>query len=394
MRIALLNNFFLPRPSGSSHLTAELARRLAAQGDDVLVVTAAYEGAPADEQRDGYQVVRLPCWTLPQMDLAFNFDVALTASPANIRRVFRALDAFRPDVVHAHGQFFDLSFMASLWARRRKVPLILSVHTRLEHPSRVANGALGAADKTIVRWMTRWADPHVVVMDRQMHTYIRTRYGIRPARMAPIPVGVDADRFTHADRHVVRQQLGVGDAPIILSVGHVIAIRNRITLVEALPAVLAQQPSARLVVVGTVYDDRFLVRARELGVEHAVICTGRVDKNEVPAYVAAADIEAHDLEGIGLGTASLEVMAAGVPTVAAVRADNFLGIGLRDWHDLVLVEPGKASQLADAILRLLADPELRRELGENQRKLVDRHFSIQVVVDEHRELYRRAIIEG
>ena len=130
------------------------------------------------------------------------------------------------------------------------------------------------------------------------------------------------------------------------------------------------------------------IRARELGVAHAVTCTGKVDKAEIPRYVLAADIEAHDLEGIGLGTASLEVMAAQVPTIAAVRSDNFLGITLRNWVDLVLVEPGNADQLSTAILRLLDDPELRREIGENQRKLIDAHFAMPVVADTHRTLYQ------
>ena len=209
--------------------------------------------------------------------------------------------------------------------------------------------------------------------------------------MVPIPVGVDIDRFTNANVDSVRKRFAIGDVPLILSVGHVIAIRNRLTLVEAMPAVLAVHPNARLVVVGAVYDDRFLERARQLGVEHAIICTGKVGKDEIPPFVAAADVEAHDLEGIGLGTASLEVMAAGIPTIAAVRPDNFLGIKLRNWQDLVLVEPGNAGQLSASILRLLADPELRRELGENQRKLVDAHFAMNVVADDHRELYERAV---
>jgi glycosyltransferase involved in cell wall biosynthesis len=84
-------------------------------------------------------------------------------------------------------------------------------------------------------------------------------------------------------------------------------------------------------------------------------------------------------------------MAAGIPTIAAVRPDNFLGITLRNWQDLVLVEPGNSGQLGASILRLLADPELRRELGENQRKLVDAHFAMNVVADEHRDLYERAV---
>src|SRR6185295_2027446 len=179
MRIAYLNNFFLPRPSGSSHLTAELAAHFAGRGDEVLVITSAYDDAPTHEFRDGYRVLRLPCLTLPKLDLAFHFDATLTVSPANLRRVFRALDQLQPDVVHAHGQFFDLTFAASLWARRRRVPLVISVHTRLEHPSPLPNAVLATADRTMIRMLTRWADPYVVVMDQQMHDYIRTRYHVR-----------------------------------------------------------------------------------------------------------------------------------------------------------------------------------------------------------------------
>ena len=94
----------------------------------------------------------------------------------------------------------------------------------------------------MIRMLTRWADPYVVVMDQQMHDYIRTRYHVRDARMVPIPVGVDIDRFANADVDSVRARLGIGNAPLILSVGHVIPIRNRLTLVEAMPAVLAVHP--------------------------------------------------------------------------------------------------------------------------------------------------------
>lgn len=391
MRIAYLNNFFLPRPSGSSHLTAELAARFAADGDAVRVITASYENAPAFEQRDGYDVERLPCFTLPKMKIAFNFDANLTATPRNLRRVFRSLDEFKPDVIHAHGQFFDLTFAASLYAKRRKVPLVISVHTRLEHPSKPANALLAAVDHTAIRVATRFADPYVVVMDQQMNDYIRRRYGVHRERLVPIPVGVDVDRFDNPKPRDVRAEFNIGSGPLILSVGHVIPIRNRITLAEAMPRVLADHPDARLVVVGAIYDDRFLRRARELGVDQAIVCTGKVDKDEIPSFVAAADIEAHDLEGIGLGTASLEVMSAGIPTIAAVRPDNFLGITLRNWLDLVLVEPGNADQLATSIIRLLSDSELRREIGENQRKLVSEHFAMRVVIDAHRDLYRQAI---
>ena len=66
-------------------------------------------------------------------------------------------------------------------------------------------------------------------------------------------------------------------------------MRDRVTLVEALPALLARVPTARLLVVGHVYYDLFQRQARELGVDHAVLSIGSVDKTAVPDYLAAAD---------------------------------------------------------------------------------------------------------
>ena len=133
MRIALVNNFFLPRTSGSAHITADLARELAARGHSVLVVTSAYAEEPEDEHQDGYRIVRLPSWSLPQLKLAMNYDVSFAMSPRNYGRLARLLDDFAPDIVHQHGQFFDLTWMSAIWARRRGVSTVLTVHTPLIH---------------------------------------------------------------------------------------------------------------------------------------------------------------------------------------------------------------------------------------------------------------------
>ena len=85
MKIAMVNNFFVPRPSGSVHLTEGLAKNLTARGHEVLVITAAHKDAPADEIRDGYRVARLPCWAPPKTRLSFNYDIPMTLGPRNLR---------------------------------------------------------------------------------------------------------------------------------------------------------------------------------------------------------------------------------------------------------------------------------------------------------------------
>ena len=391
MRIALVNNFFPPRASGSAHLTEELARRLAARGEDVLVVTAAFEDAPREEQRDGYRVVRLPSGSIPKTKLTMRFDVSFTATPRNLARLFRLLDDFAPEVIHQHGQFFDLTFLTSIYAWSRHVPTVLSVHTRLEHPSPPHGFLLWLGDMLLVRSFISMSRPHVVVMDRPMERYVTRRYGIPASRQVAIPVGVEPRRFEDADGHGGRARLGLGSRPIVLSLGHVIPLRDRLALVDAMPFLLEKLPELAVVVVGTLYDDRFLTRAEELGVLDHVVLTGGVPKDEVPGFLAAADVEAHDLQGLGLGTASLEVMAAGVPVVAVVRPDNFIDVDLRSWENVVLVPPSDPRALADAIIRILDDPEAARRVATGQQRLVEEHFTLAGVTDRHVELYARLV---
>ncbi|HEX8767471.1 MAG TPA: glycosyltransferase family 4 protein [Jatrophihabitans sp.] len=384
MRILVVNNFYPPRVGGSAHLADALARGYARAGHDVLVVTAAYQGAPAEEQPEPrLRVVRLPSASVPETRLSVSFDLAFTLRPSLRRRLRTLLDDFAPDVIHQHGQFFDLTWATAMYARRRGVPALLSVHTRLENPKAAYHGIFRWLDAVVVAPILRLYKPRIVVMDVQMDDYIKRRYRGAYAGLDYIPVGVDPNRMAGGNGDTVRDRHGLGDAPLIVTLGHVIPLRDRVWLVEALPAVLAELPDTRLVVVGHVYYDLFLQRARELGVEHAVLSIGAVAKSEVPDYLAAADVECHDLQGYGMGTATLESMAAGVPVVVAVRPDNFPGIDLISGENCVLVPLGDIGAIAESITKLLRDPADRARIGEAGRQLVRRHFAMDVVLDQH-----------
>lgn len=389
MRIALVNNFFVPRPSGSAHLTEGLAREFAAAGHDVLVVTASYGDAPMQESRDGYRVVRFRSRSLPRMRLAMNYDVRFAASPGNWRRFKQLLDDFRPDVVHEHGQFFDLSWMSSIWARRRKVPLVLTVHTPLVHTQRVYGAILWLGDMLLARPFIALGNPTVVVFDKWITGYVRRRYRVPNQRLASIVVGIDPGRFEAVDRIVVRSELGIDERPMILSLGHVIPLRNRLTLIRALPRVLDRHPEAVVVIVGGVHDETFLTLADELGVRDRLVVTGAVPREKIPFFVAAANLETHDHQGLGLGTTTLEVMASGTPVIVAADPDNFPGMVLRSWENTALIGREDHEQLADAMIRLLDDPSLADRLGRAQRELIVSHFTIQTVASEHLRLYER-----
>lgn len=389
MRILVVNNFYPPRVGGSAHLADALARGYARAGHDVLVVTAAYKGAPADEELEPrLRVVRLPSASVPQTRLSVSFDLAFTLRPSLRRRLRALLDDFAPEVVHQHGQFFDLTWATAMYARRRSIPVLLSVHTRLENPKAHYHGIFRWLDAVVVAPILRRYKPRIVVMDVQMDDYIKHRYRGGYAGLEYIPVGVDPNRMAGGNGKTVRERHDLGDVPLIVTLGHVIPLRDRVWLVEALPAVLEELPTARLLVVGHVYYDLFLQRARELGVEHAVLAIGAVPSSQVPDYLAAADVECHDLQGYGMGTATLESMAAGVPVVVAVRPDNFPGIDLISGENCVLVPQGNIGAIADSLIKLLRNPADRERIGEAGRLLVQRHFAMEVVLDQHLSVLR------
>lgn len=384
MRILVVNNFYPPRVGGSAHLSDALARGYAREGHEVLVLTAAFGGGPAVEQcGPNMRIVRMPAAAIPQTRLSVSFDISFTMRPSRRRRLRELLDGFRPDVIHQHGQFFDLTWATGKYARRHQIPVLLSVHTRLENPRARYHGVFRWLDAFFVAPVLRRYQPRIVVMDVQMDEYIRRRYRGCYSGLEYIPVGVDLSRMAGGDAEMVRQRHGFGNAPLIVSLGHVIPLRDRVALVEAMPKVLSEFPDVRLVVAGRVYYGLFLRRARELGIESAVTPVGAVAKSEVPDYLAAATVETHDLQGYGMGTATLESMAAGVPVIAAVRPDNFPGIDLISGGHCLLVPAGDSDAIASALIHLLGDAGARARIGPSGRRLVHEHFDLEVVLNRY-----------
>ncbi|WP_033292105.1 glycosyltransferase family 4 protein [Amycolatopsis jejuensis] len=394
MRIVVVNNFFPPRVGGSAHMSASLAAEYAAAGNEVLAITAAYGDAPAEGERDGYRVVRLPATKMPQLGLSIDFDMTFASlRPGNWRRMWKLLNEFKPDAVHLHGQFFDLSWMAGIYARRHGKPVLLTIHTLLISENKLYGRVFRMLDAVLVRPVLKYLRPRYVILDKLGVDYCVDRYGTSDDNSEYFPIAVDTGHFAKPVDKDVRTELEIGDAPLIVSLGHVIPLRNRLPLVEALPAILERHPGTRVVIVGRVYHDAFMRRAEELGVSDALIVTGAVPKADVPAYFAAADIVTHDLNG-GCGTASLEAMLSGTATIASVTEDNYPGIELRNGENILLVRPNDSDAVATTVLSLLDDPQLRARIAERESAMVRGNFGLDVVSEEHLRVLTKLVADN
>jgi glycosyltransferase involved in cell wall biosynthesis len=375
MRVCMFNNLYPPVESGSSHHTATLAKMLAARGHDVAVIAAQVPGAAAHERVDGVDIHRLPSVMLPQLELAHNLRyLSFTLLPSNLRWLSHFLREQRPDVLHQHGQIFDLSLASALLAARLRLPLVNTIHTPVHHTGRVYRHLLPALDRTFAKLLVVDRANLLIAPDQTIVDYVRDRY--RHPNVRLIPYGVDELDAAPERGRAIRARFGLGDAPVILSLGHVHNLRDRCDLVAAMPLVLREFPDARLLVVGDLFTQKPVELSERLGLSRSIIFTGRARHDEIGAYFAAATIEAHWLgTSLGLGIAAMEAMLAGVPVITSFDGDALGKDTLVADRDVLFVDRTSAETIAAPILRLLRDPKLRRSVGENGRRAIERTCS-------------------
>ncbi|WP_437053800.1 glycosyltransferase family 4 protein [Streptomyces sp. enrichment culture] len=198
------------------------------------------------------------------------------------------------------------------------------------------------------------------------------------ARMVQLPPGVDEKTFhPGSGGDEVRARLGLTERPVVVCVSRLVPRKGQDTLIRAMPRVLAAEPDAVLLIVGGGPYEKDLRRlAHDTGVAASVHFTGAVPWAELPAHYGAGDVFAMPcrtrrggLDVEGLGIVYLEASATGLPVVAGDSggAPDAVLDGETGW----VVRGADPDESADRITALLADPELRRRMGERGRTWVE-----------------------
>ena len=212
-------------------------------------------------------------------------------------------------------------------------------------------------------------------------------FGLAPEKLARIPPAVDANRLAAgmiSDRvEELRRVHGLSDRPVILTVGRLIERKGCDKVIESLPVVLSHFPQAVYLIVGDGPDRSRLEKLRNsLGLENAVIFTGFVPEDDLPAYYKLATLFAmvsrqtpgsHEVEGFGL--VYLEANACGLPVVAGRTGG--VPDAVLDGRTGYLIDPFSEEEIAAAIIRLLENPQLCEELGSFGRERAINEFSWQ-----------------
>jgi glycosyltransferase involved in cell wall biosynthesis len=292
----------------------------------------------------------------------------------------------RPDIVHTHTAKAGLLGRIAAWLAG--VPLV--VHTFHGH---VFQGYFSPARTRIFvaleRWLARRTHRLVAVSERVRDEVLARGIG-RPERFHVVPVGLDLQRFAECDprRGQLRVELRLPpQAPLVGIVARLVPIKRHELFLAAAAAVATRMPSCRFLVVGDGERRHALEgMARELGITDRVLFLGW--RRDLERIYADLDVAVLTSANEGSPVSLIEAMASGVPVVGP-RVGGVPDV-IDDGVSGIVVPPGDAAPVAEAIVRLLGDVELRRKMGAAARERALRLYGADRLVADITALYRGA----
>lgn len=323
--------------------------------------------------------------------------VTAAVDAAALTEIVALLEARPPDVIHAHMFRAEvLATRAALAIGERGLPRPYVIAT--VHSSRVRS----AADRELLRALTPSMD-RLIAVSRAIEAKLRAE-GRTSAPIDLIYNGVDLSRYDRQEACcTLPEEYGLAEGtPLVGVVARLEPEKGHRTLLEAWPKVLAQEPRARLLIIGEGSQREPLEeRAQRLGLlgedcegdrcvgtrgarpGAKLVFTGRRD--DIPAVTAALDVAVLPSYREAQGLVILEAMALSRPVVAT----NVGGIPEMIDHGRtgLLVPPHDARALADAIGLLLRDHPLADTLGRAGHDLVHDRFCIERMVASIEDLY-------
>jgi glycosyltransferase involved in cell wall biosynthesis len=266
------------------------------------------------------------------------------------------------------------------------VPSVVTVHDLafIRFPN-----TFRAYNRTYLDFATRLSvkrASHILTVSEYIKHEVVHLLGV-PAERVTVTYNAAREHFRIPDGQVLahfRQQKGLPER-FVLYVGTLEPRKNLTTLLEAYVTV-AREQNVPLIVgggKGWLYGPIF-AQLERLGLREQVRFVGYIEEEELPLWYAAATAFAFPSIYEGFGMPPLEAMACGTPVVAAKSASLPEVVGDAG----LLVEPHDSTALADAIVRLLAEPELRSELRERGLRR-SQTFTWQEAAERTLEVYQR-----
>ena len=289
---------------------------------------------------------------------------------------------FGPDIVNAH--LFRSTAVAAPLARWHGARVVETYHGR-EGWRRGVIGGNFLPDRLVSRLVDR-----VIAVSEAARAFLISGKGYAARKIVVVPNGRDLSVFRPGvGGQAVRKELGIDRVtPLVGVVGRLEEQKGHVYLLDAWPAVLAEFPDARLLLVGDgSLRGALEERARCLGIASSVIFAGF--RRDVPRVLDALDVVALPSLYEGMPLTAIEASAMAKPIVATA-VDGTPEV-IREGRTGRLVPPREPAALSRALRMLLRDPVRARQMGDAGRDFVLDRFDLGRQVAATARVYREAV---
>jgi glycosyltransferase involved in cell wall biosynthesis len=389
MRILVLSPTFLPALGGAELVLLQVYRRLATT-HTVKLLTPRLDQKLLDERGSD------------EYDPLVNFDVkrytdrwsfmkirghrmTLGAIPpfslSAVGEARKAAEDFDPDVVNLH--YVMPTGLAGVYVEKKLgIPTVVTYNGR---------DVPGPGIPHFWRGWHRWVGRSCTDMTFVSRYCRDVIFGSDSEEGHVIPNGVDKPvGVTREDVAELRRKLGIKDEErVLFALQRLDSLKRVDVIIRSLPGVLSEHPKTRLLIGGKGSDlARLKDCVHELGLGEKVVFAGFLPKEDLPIYYGLADLFVFHSTYETFGMVLAEAMSYGKPvvSVSSTAIPSVVDHGQTGW----LVPPMNSSAMAEAVNRLLKDPDLRRDIGQQGRKQAESTFDW----DHIAESYENVLLEA
>lgn len=301
--------------------------------------------------------------------------------PISILAFRQLMKRERPEIVHVNSS--RDSWIAALSSRLLN-PRPKVIRTR--HISAPLNN--NATTQLLYR---RLFDMVIVTGSERNRQDLIHRDGLSPDRVASFPIGLDVEQFSPAKpRHDIRVELGIPSGHLLVGmISYLRDYKGHRYLVEAATKVLKQYPAAAFLIVGEGPEEQNIrAQIERLGLTADVRMLGFRD-DLLDVFRSLNLFVIPTVEGDTIPQVLMQALAIGLPVVSTTTGS--IPDVVAEGESGFLVPPRDPDALADRIVRLLQDAELRAAMGRRGRHTVEQSYSIDRMVDELEQVYRKVI---
>ena len=321
-------------------------------------------------------------------DVPQGIDVHVLKAIRGIRFVNNPLSAFQiariisrkdPDILHAH-QVTACGFWAALC---RFHPYVLTAWG--------SDIVIQPWKSKLIKWKATFGlkSADVITCDAEHMAERMVAMGIAREKIRIIYFGVDTQKFRpkQAAQEVKEKPEIAPDSPIVISLRSLKPIYDLESFVKAIPLILGKVPRARFVIVGDGEQRGYLESlATSLGVWASVKFLGAISSDEILCCLRMSDVYVStSLADAGLAASTAEAMACELPVVISDFGDN--GQWVKDGQGGFLIPEKSPSVLAEKVVYLLKNADVRRKFGKVNRSTIEDRNDYQTEMEKVERLY-------